>query len=123
MTDTAPMQHHELLAWLGDDWTDDQIAEIIRLYAAAEEATPEDEREALLVAICQRVDGTLDRQALVDADQRAQLAAEEARRARRGGLRADIAAGMSESEAARLWQVSRGTARHWVGKTPSGWAD
>src|SRR5690554_661033 len=116
MTDTAPMQHHELLAWLGDDWTDDQIDQITELYAAAEEATPEDEREALLVAICQRVDGTLDRQALIDADQRAQLAAEEARRAVRAGARADIAAGMSESEVSRIWGVRRGTVRGWIGK-------
>src|SRR5690554_420663 len=116
MTDTAPMQHHELLAWLGDDWTDDQIAEIIRLYAVVAEATPEDEREALLVAICQRVDGTLDRRALVEADQAAQLAAEEARRAVRAGARADIADGMSESEVSRIWGVRRGTLRGWIGK-------
>lgn len=118
---TTTTERHEIEAWLGEDWTDTQREQIIAAYLAAEPHTPDAEREALLAAIAQRVDGTLDRAALVADDQAAQLAAAQTRLARRAALRADVAAGMSESEAARVYGVARETVRKWMGKPVVGW--
>lgn len=111
-------QRHEIRAWLGDDWTDEQVEQIITEYRAVEhlaDGHPE-EREAILTAIAQRIDGTLDRVELVETDVTARIRANHTRTMLRGALRAEVAAGMSEHEAARLYGVTRMTIRAWLGK-------
>lgn len=113
-------QPYEIQAWLGDGWTDEQIQQITDEYLELErqfELDPASEdAQALLQAVAQRVDGTLDRNQLVRADTDAQIRARSARRELRAAVRAEVAAGMSESEAARLYGITRMTVRAWMGK-------
>lgn len=114
MTTTQP---YEIRAWLGDDWTEEQIEQITDEYLRMERETDDpEERQALLTAIAQRVDGALDRVELIEADTTAQIRARQARLAVRSAAIAEISAGLSESEAARLYGVDRMTIRSWLGK-------
>lgn len=110
------MQDYEIRAFLGDGWTEDQIQQVADMYRRMEPDTLEDGREHLLTAIAQHVDGVLDRGELLRADVAAQVRAAQARNAVRNAARVEIAAGMSESEAARLYGVDRMTVRKWLGK-------
>lgn len=111
-------QRHEIEAWLGHDtgWTTEQVDQIVDAYLRAQPDTPDDEREALLTAIAQRIDGALDRAQLLRDDTAAQVHAEETRKLLRSAVRADVAAGMSEYTAAETYGVSRMTIRAWLGK-------
>lgn len=119
-------QQHELLAWLGDDWTDEQISAIGDDLAAWEHNNPDadDElREAVLTAIAQRVAGDLDLTALGEADRRAQSQARRTRLAVKAAVLALDAAGLigpgrphSESGLAAQLGVDRMTVRRkWRG--------
>ena len=114
-----PTERHEIRAWLGDDWTDEQTEQITDEYLRLERDLKLgnlEERQALLTAIAQRVDGTLDLTELAEADLRAQLRATETRRALRAAARASVAAGVSEYDAAEASGVTRMTVRAWMGK-------
>lgn len=53
----ATMERHELLAWLGDDWTPEQTEQIIEEYHTWERNNPdatEEVSEVELITICQR---------------------------------------------------------------------
>ena len=117
MTITQP---YEIRAFLGDDWTERQIEQITTEYLAAERDLGLDEdngeQQALLTAIAQRVDGTLNSDEVVDNHLAALVQAEEAQMARRAAVIAEVRAGMSESEAARRYKVTRMTVRSWLGK-------
>jgi hypothetical protein len=112
-------QRYEIEAWLGDDWSPEQTEQIITEYQAWERQHPDvdgEDTQAMLTAIAQRVDGTLDLRELARERLRTELAAVEARRQLRAGVLAEIAGGMSEVEAARLGGVDRMTVRAWRGK-------
>lgn len=111
-------QDHEIVAWLGDGWTDEQVGRIADTYRAlADLASDDEEREALLVAIAQHIDGTAhDPEQIAEADRVAHARAAEARDATRAAMRVAVHAGMSESEAARRFGVTRMTVRAWMGK-------
>lgn len=115
------MQDHELTAWLGDDWTPEQIDKIAEDFGAWERDHPdasEEDSTAMLTAISQYHDGTLDIAELADADRRAQAAAAEARRALKAATIVRVRlAGVSEVVAAREAGVDRAkTLRPWLGK-------
>lgn len=103
------MQDHELLTWLGDGWTPEQIEKITedwRIWEAAHPDVPDEEGTAILTAICQYHDGTLEVPNLT-----------EARRAAQAGVVVLVTVGeVSESEAARRAGVDRMTVRKWLGK-------
>lgn len=103
------MQDHELLAWLGDDWTPEQIEKITedwRTWEAAHPEADEEEGAAVLTAICQHHDGVLEVPNLA-----------EVRRAAQAGVVVLVTfGGVSESEAARRVGVDRMTVRKWLGK-------
>lgn len=112
-------QEHEIRAWLGDGWTEQQVEQITAEYRAAEHlvAGDQEESQSLLTAIAQRVDGTLDRAELVEADTAAYVRAAEARRALRAAVRAEVCArDLSEVKAAQTYGVDRMTVRKWMGK-------
>lgn len=104
------MQQHELLAWLGDDWTPEQIEKITEDWRAWESAHPDatdEDGTAVLTAICQHHDGTLDVPNLT-----------EVRRAAKAAVVVLVTfGGVSESEAARRAGVDRMTVRKWLGKS------
>jgi DNA-directed RNA polymerase specialized sigma24 family protein len=106
---TKRMQDHELIAWLGDDWTPEQQEKITADWREWESSHPDaDEAEgtAILTAICQHHDGVLEVPNLT-----------EARRAAQAGVVVLVTvAGVSESEAARRAGVDRMTVRKWLGK-------
>jgi hypothetical protein len=115
------MQRNELEAWLGDDWTPEQIEQIATDFGAWESENPdasEDESTAMLTAISQYHDGTLDIAEIAAADSVAQRAAAEARRALKAATIVRVRlAGVSEVVAAREAGVDRAkTLRPWLGK-------
>lgn len=103
------MQDHELVAWLGDDWTPAQIEKITEDWRTWESAHPDaedDEGAAVLTAICQHHDGVLEVPNLT-----------EVRRAARAAVVVLVNFGrVSEVEAARRAGVDRMTVRKWLGK-------
>lgn len=103
------MQRHELDAWLGDDWTDEQrdkIAEDFGTWEAANPEAGEDESTAMLTAIAQHHDKALTIPNLT-----------EVRREARAAVVVSVTlGGMSEAEAARAAGVDRMTVRSWLGK-------
>lgn len=114
------MQDYELDAWLGDDWTDLQ-REMIRAdwrdYESSGLAGDEDLDAAVLVAISQHHDGTLDITEVADADRAAQVQAATARRALRAATIVRVRlGGVSEVQAARDAGVDRMPVRKWLGK-------
>lgn len=116
---TRSTQPHEVAAWLGDGWTDEQVEQVTAEYLAWERGEPDADpalREAVLTAIAQRVDGTLDLPAVARRDLGGQIRAHRARTALRAAVIAAVAGGMSESEAARQAGVTRMTVRQWIGK-------
>lgn len=115
------MQRYELEAWLGDDWTTEQIDKIAEDFSDWERQDPdasEDDSTAMLIAISQHHDGSLDIAEIADADRRAQAAAAEARRALKAATIVRVRlAGVSEVAAAREAGVDRAkTLRPWLGK-------
>lgn len=110
-------QEHEIHAWLGEDWTDEQITQITAEYLRLQPLTDDDEEQAeLLAAVAQRVDGTLDLSGLAQSHLRARLEAATATDLLRAAVRVHVAAGMTETEAARISGVGRMTVRVWMGK-------
>lgn len=108
---TAKLEDHEVLAWLGDGWTDAQAEQIIARWRAVEHlADDHDTREQLLTAIAQDVDGTAE-----DLVMLARRAADAAARLRAATIVA-VHGGMTEVEAAAKSGVSRVTVRRWLGK-------
>jgi hypothetical protein len=105
----AKMQDHELAAWLGDNWTPKQIEKITQDWRTWEATRPDasdDQGTAVLTAICQHHDGTLEVPDLAQAR----------RAARAGAVVLVMFGGVSESEAARRAGVNRMTVRKWLGK-------
>lgn len=116
------MQRNELEAWLGDDWTPEQIEQIAEDFGAWEADNPgasEEDGEAVLIAISQYRDGVLDIAEVADADLRAQAAAAQARRALKAAAIVRVRlANVSEVVAAREAGVDRAkTLRPWLGKS------
>lgn len=120
-------QRHELLAWLGDDWTPEQVEQILGEYQGWERAHPAEQAdgdlaEAVLTAIAQRVDGVLDVDELGAALGRARAAEVAAKRACQAAtvaldLAGEIGRGRryDEVDATRRLAVDRMTVRKWRG--------
>ncbi len=107
-----PAQAREVRAWLGpayDEMTPEQIKAFTQMIDTGDD-------EAVWVAAYETVAGTLDLHTLMVADTQAHVAASEARDRLRQGVAVAVAAGMSESEAARQVGVTRMTIRAWLGK-------
>lgn len=103
------MQRHEMDAWLGDDWTDEQRDKIAEDFSDWEDAHPdadEDEGSAVLTAIAQHHDKVLTIPNLARVREEARAAV----------VVCVTLGGMSESEAARAAGVDRMTVRKWLGK-------
>ena len=105
------MQRHELDAWLGDDWTDEQRDKIAEDFSAWGDANPDAEDDtgataAALTAIARLHEGGLT---IPDLNQ-------VRREAKAAVVVSVMFGGMSESEAARLAGVDRMTVRKWLGK-------
>jgi len=114
------MQQRELEAWLGTDWTPEQIEQIAADFRDWETENPdasEDESTAMLIAISQHHDGTLDIAELAASDGKAQAAAAEARRSLKAAaiVRYRLG-GIKEAPAAREAGMDRMTMRKWLGK-------
>ncbi|HEY9409283.1 MAG TPA: hypothetical protein VIQ30_00255 [Pseudonocardia sp.] len=119
-------ERYAIEAWLGDDWTPEQVDTIVTEYLRWERTAdlPDDtdERgtltEAMLTAIAQHVDNSAD--ALRDvarADLNARLAANDARIALQAATVVAVEiGGLSEYQAAEQSGVSRMTVRAWLGK-------
>lgn len=114
------IQDYELNAWLGDQWTPEQAQRItsdFRTWQSDHPDTGPEDTEAMLVAICQYHDNTLDFAELAEADRRAQLRAAEARRSLKAATVVRwLLAEVSEAAAAREAGVDRMTMRKWLGK-------
>lgn len=121
------IQQHELEAWLGDDWTPEQIEQIGDDYRAWERDNPDpdsDLAQAVLTAIAQRVDGVLDLAEVSRAELDARRAAAEARTTLRAAVVAlDLAGAIgtdpgqtTEKALAEQVGVDRMTIRKWRGK-------
>lgn len=103
------MQRHELDAWLGDDWTDEQREKIAEDFSAWEDTNPDaddDEGSSVLTAIAQHHDGVLSIPDLARVRAEAKAAV----------VVSVTIGGMSEAEAARVAGIDRMTVRKWLGK-------
>lgn len=114
------MQRHELEAWMGPDWTPEQIDAVEEDYRSWESDNPdasEEDKTAILTAIAQYHDGVLNMPDLARADLDARTAAANARRALKAAtiVRHRLAC-VTESGLAREAGVERMTVRAWLGK-------
>jgi hypothetical protein len=114
-------QRYEIEAFLGDDFTTEQIDQIADEYYAWERDlgadADQDESTAILSAIAPRAAGVLYTAAAGPHDRAAQIAAMNTRRELKAATvvltRARV---LSESEAERRAGVTRMTVRSWLGK-------